>query len=161
MLFMCLAAGIYGYAFFMVVILQGMGYSAGRVFLLSAPPALASVPFSLIISYLADRTKMRAPYVAFMAIVCTVGYVLVAYPKQNGVRYVLCSISKIQLWPGIQFSNPFTPSLYRYFGCFLGIAGANGCLPAVLAWQANNIRGQSTRAYVQFLFHSRTMFIKI
>ncbi|EEP80516.1 predicted protein [Uncinocarpus reesii 1704] len=119
LLFMCVAASIYGYAFFGVVILQGMGYSPGRVFLLSAPPAVASVPFSLVISYLADRTKLRAPYVAFMAIICTIGYVLVAYPKQNGVRY---------------------------FGIFLGLAGANGGLPAVLAWQANNIRGQSTRA---------------
>ncbi|EFW21374.1 hypothetical protein D8B26_001582 [Coccidioides posadasii str. Silveira] len=119
LLFMCVAIGIYGYAFFGVVILQGMGHSPGRVFLLSAPPAIASVPFSLVISYLADRTKLRSPYVAFMAITCTIGYLLVAYPKQNGVRY---------------------------FGVFLGLAGANGALPAVLAWQANNIRGQSTRA---------------
>ncbi|KAI2163182.1 hypothetical protein LOY92_000971 [Ophidiomyces ophidiicola] len=116
---MCLAVGIYGYAYFMIIILQGMGYSIGRVFLLSAPPAVVSVPFTLIISYLADRTKMRAPYVIFNAVTCTIGYVLVAYPKQNSVRY---------------------------FGCFLGLAGANASLPAVLAWQANNIRGQSTRA---------------
>ncbi|KAI2433615.1 hypothetical protein LOZ19_005422, partial [Ophidiomyces ophidiicola] len=119
LLFMCLAVGIYGYAYFMIIILQGMGYSIGRVFLLSAPPAVVSVPFTLIISYLADRTKMRAPYVIFNAVTCTIGYVLVAYPKQNSVRY---------------------------FGCFLGLAGANASLPAVLAWQANNIRGQSTRA---------------
>ncbi|KAK2732399.1 hypothetical protein FQN57_002922 [Myotisia sp. PD_48] len=119
LMFMCLAIGIYGYAYFMIVILQGMGYKAGRVFLMSVPPTLACIPFILIVSFLADRTKLRAPYIIFMAIVSTVGYLLVAYPKQNGVRY---------------------------FGCFLGIAGANGCLPAVLAWQANNVRGQSTRA---------------
>lgn len=95
---MCLAIGIYGYAFFLVVILQGMGYSPGRVFLLSAPPAIASVPLSILVSWLADRTKLRAPYVAFMAIVCTIGYVLVAYAKQNGVRYkgsnflITCSV---------------------------------------------------------------------
>jgi len=34
----------------------------------------------------------------------------------------------------------------RYFGVFLGIAGANANLPAVLAWQANNIRGHDVRA---------------
>ena len=96
-----------------------MGYSAEKVFLLSAPPAVASVPISILVSWLADRTQMRAPYVGFMAVVCTIGYVLIAYTDTNGVRY---------------------------FGCFLGMAGANGSLPAVLAWQANNIRGQSTRA---------------
>lgn len=118
-MFMCLATGIYGYAYFMVVILRGMGYTPDRVFLLSAPPAVASVPVSILVSWVADRTQLRAPYVAFMAIVCTIGYVLIAYTHTNGVRY---------------------------FGCFLGMAGANGSLPAVLAWQANNIRGQSTRA---------------
>ncbi|PGH18792.1 hypothetical protein AJ79_00205 [Helicocarpus griseus UAMH5409] len=119
LLFMCTAVGIYGYAYFTVVILQGMGYSTGRVFLLSAPPAIVSVPVSLIVSYVADKTRLRAPFIAFMAIMCLVGYVLVTYAKQNGVKY---------------------------FGIFLGIAGANGALPAILAWQANNIRGQSTRA---------------
>ncbi|KAK2787888.1 hypothetical protein FQN51_003059 [Onygenales sp. PD_10] len=119
LMFMCLAVGIYGYAYFTVVILQGMGYSTGRVFLLSAPPSIVSVPISIIISYFADKYRLRAPVVGFMAVMCTIGYVLVAYTKQNGVKY---------------------------FGIFLGIAGANGALPAVLAWQANNIRGQSTRA---------------
>ncbi|EEH17271.2 hypothetical protein PABG_07358 [Paracoccidioides brasiliensis Pb03] len=119
LLFMCMAIGVYGYAYFSPVILQGLGYSTGKVFLLLAPPALVSVPVAIIVSYFADKTRMRAPFIAALAVMCTVGYILIAYTKQNGVKY---------------------------FGVFLGIAGANGSLPAILAWQANNIRGQSTRA---------------
>jgi hypothetical protein len=34
----------------------------------------------------------------------------------------------------------------RYFGIFLGIAGCQGNVPAVLAYQSNNIRLQSKRS---------------
>jgi hypothetical protein len=33
----------------------------------------------------------------------------------------------------------------RYFGIFIGMAAGNSNIPTVLAWQANNIRGQSLR----------------
>ena len=35
----------------------------------------------------------------------------------------------------------------RYIGAFLTVAGANANVPATIAWQANNIRGQWTRAF--------------
>lgn len=35
----------------------------------------------------------------------------------------------------------------RYFGVFLVAAGANANVPATLAYQANNIRGQWKRAF--------------
>lgn len=35
----------------------------------------------------------------------------------------------------------------RYFGVFLATAGANANVPATMAYQANNIRGQWKRAF--------------
>lgn len=35
----------------------------------------------------------------------------------------------------------------RYIGAFIGVAGANANIPAVMAYQANNIRGQWKRAF--------------
>merc|ERR1712224_1136538 len=35
----------------------------------------------------------------------------------------------------------------RYFGCFLICAASNGGIPTVMAYQANNIRGQWKRAF--------------
>jgi len=98
-----------------------MGYSVGVVFLLCAPPYVASIPYSLAIAWFADKTHLRAPWIAFQAITCIIGLMIVEYHQNNGVRY---------------------------FGIFLGVAGCMGNISTILAWQANNIRGQSVRAYV-------------
>jgi cyanate permease len=109
---------VYALAFFIPIILKGMGYSVGMSFLLSAPPAVAAVPWVLFVSYMADRTRMRAPWIMMQAVIGLVGLMIIAYAKNNGVRY---------------------------FGVFMGLAGANANIPTCLAWQANNIRGQSLR----------------
>jgi hypothetical protein len=95
-----------------------MGYSVGVVFLLCAPPYLASIPYAMAVAWVADKTRMRGPFIAFQTITCIIGLIIVAYHHNNGVRY---------------------------FGIFFGVAGCNGNISATLAWQANNIRGQSTR----------------
>lgn len=116
---MSAAVSIYAFAYFTSVILRGMGHSTQRVFLLSAPPALTAIPYSYIIAWYADKTQTRAPAIFFSSAVCLTGLLLTAYHPNNNVRYG---------------------------GIFLGLAGCNGNLPSILAWQANNIRGQSTRA---------------
>ncbi|EXJ91890.1 hypothetical protein A1O3_00440 [Capronia epimyces CBS 606.96] len=117
--FMCAGIGVYAFAYFTPLILQGLGFTTTKVYLLSAPPNIAAIFYAFGLSYLADHLKLRAPFVALHSIVTIVGLMLVEYCKNNSVRY---------------------------FGVFLGVAGANGNLPAILAWQANNIRGQDTRA---------------
>jgi hypothetical protein len=61
---------------------------------------------------------MRAPFIILQALIGIVGLMIVAYSKNNSARY---------------------------FGIFMGLAGANANIPTALAWQANNIRGQSLR----------------
>lgn len=109
---------VYAIAFFLPIILAGMGYSIKMVFLMSAPPAVAAVPWVLFVSWAADRFKMRSPFIMLQAAIGITGLMIVAYSTNNGVRY---------------------------FGIFMGLAGANGNIPAALAWQANNIRGQEVR----------------
>lgn len=116
---MSAAVCIYALSYFSSVILRGMGYSTQRVFLLSAPPALTAIPYSYIVAWYADKAKMRAPAIFFSGAITLTGLLLTAYHPNNNVRYG---------------------------GLFLGLAGSNGNIPTILAWQANNIRGQSTRA---------------
>ena len=113
-----MTAIVYALAFFIPIILRGMGYSTRMTFLLSAPPAVAAVPWVILVSWLADKTRMRAPWIMLQCVLGIVGLLIIAYAKQNGARY---------------------------FGVFLGLAGANSNIPTALAWQANNIRGQSLR----------------
>lgn len=97
-----------------------MGYSTGTTFLMSAPPAVAAVPWVLFVSWIADKTHTRSPWIILQAIIGTTGLIIIGYAEGNGPRY---------------------------FGVFMGVAGANANIPTALAWQANNIRGQSLRMY--------------
>lgn len=73
----------------------------------------------MFISWLADKTKMRGPFVVFQALIGIIG---------------LCMTG---------FVHHPTP---RYVGTFLGEAGVNGLVVTTLAWQANNIVGDAKRA---------------
>lgn len=118
MKFFAITTIVYAIAFFTPIILQSMFNSVGKVFLLSAPPAVAAVPWIMLCSWAADKYKIRAPVIILQAVISIVGLMVVAYSKNNGARY---------------------------FGIFLGLSAANANVPTCLAWQANNIRGQSLR----------------
>ena len=126
MSFFAVTTIVYALAFFIPIILQGMGYSTKMTFLLSAPPAVAAVPWVILVSWLADKTRMRAPWIMLQALIGIVGLMIVSYAPSNGAKY---------------------------FGIFMGLAGANSNIPTCLAWQANNIRGQSLRMYVALRFN--------
>jgi MFS family permease len=99
--------------------MQGMGYTAGVANLLSAPPVVSAVISAFTFAWLGDKYHLRAPVIAAQCVICIVGLMITAYHSRNGVRY---------------------------FGIFLGIAGCQGNIPAVLAYQSNNIRLQSKRS---------------
>jgi predicted MFS family arabinose efflux permease len=120
LMYMAGAVGVYAFLFFLPIILRkGLGYSLELSFILSAPPALFSVIEAMFIAWLADKTQMRGPYVVFQGLIGIIG---------------LCMTG---------FLNSPTP---RYIGTFLGVAGVNGLVTTVLAWQANNIRGDAKRS---------------
>lgn len=70
-------------------------------------------------AWIGDKYQLRAPIIAIQSIICLVGLMLVAYVENNSVRY---------------------------FGVFLGTMGSQGNIPAILTYQANNIRMQSKRS---------------
>ena len=70
-------------------------------------------------AWIGDKYQTRAPIIAIQSIICLIGLMLVAYVPNNSVRY---------------------------FGVFLGIMGGQGNVPAILTYQANNIRMQSKRS---------------
>ncbi|KAH7125140.1 major facilitator superfamily domain-containing protein [Dendryphion nanum] len=118
-LFMGTTMPVYAFSYFLPVILVGMGYTGGQANALSAPPALAAAIIAFGFAWIGDKKHVRAPIIAVQCLIVIVGLMLVAYATNNGVRY---------------------------FGTFLGVAGAQGNVPAILAYQSNNIRGQSKRA---------------
>ncbi|KAH7346080.1 major facilitator superfamily domain-containing protein [Pyrenochaeta sp. MPI-SDFR-AT-0127] len=118
-LFMSTTMPAYAFAYFLPVILVGMGYSAGQANALSAPPALAAMVTAFAFAWVGDKYRVRAPIIAAQSVLAIIGLMIVAYSKNNGARY---------------------------FGTFLGVCGCQGNVPAILAYQSNNIRGQSKRS---------------
>lgn len=109
----------YAFSYFLPVILAGGGYDTKLSLCLSAPPYVFAAMYTFAVAYGADKTHMRAPFIALSATVCLVGLVIMAWGGKLGVRY---------------------------FGSFLSIAGCQANVPAVLAYQANNVRSYSKRA---------------
>lgn len=118
-LFMSSTVPAYAFSYFLPIILKGMGYSTAMAQILTAPPFVFAVIFGMSMAFVADKMRMRGPVIAAQAIVCLIGLAITAYAKQNPVRY---------------------------FGTFLGVAGAQGNVPAVLSYQSNNIRMNSKRS---------------
>jgi cyanate permease len=120
LMYMAGAVGVYAFLFFLPIILRGgLGYSLKMSFILSTPPALFSVVEAMAISWLADRVRLRGPFVVFQGVIGVVGLCMTGF-----------------------LTHP-TP---RYLGTFLGVAGANGLVVTTLAWQANSIVGDGRRA---------------
>lgn len=116
----------YGYLFFLPIILRrGLGYSQQMSFLLTAPPSAVAVIYAFALSWVADRYRVRGPFVLLH---CTLGIV------------GLCMIG---------FLDSPTP---RYVGTFLGAASSNSLIVSGLAWGQNNVRGDARRSVVTAIF---------
>ncbi|OQU98465.1 hypothetical protein CLAIMM_04250 [Cladophialophora immunda] len=121
-LIQCFATTVaYAISFFLPLILQAqMGYSYGVSQLLSTPPPFCAGFVMLAEGWLSDKYRYRSPVVAFNSTMCIVGLSLLGWTHSPGVQY---------------------------FGVFLLNSGSQANIPAVLAWQANNIRGQWKRVF--------------
>lgn len=110
----------YAIAYFLPVILRvGMGFSIAKAQCLVAPPYVAAAIVMYGFAALGDKYHIRGPIIVFNACLGLIGLPLLGYSTNNAVRY---------------------------FGVFLATIACNANIPAVLTYQANNIRGQWKRA---------------
>jgi MFS family permease len=110
----------YAIAYFLPVILnRGMKFSVAASQCLVAPPYVAAAIAMYGMAVVGDKYRTRGSIVALNAVLALIGLPLLGYTKNNGVRY---------------------------FGVFLATISANANIPAILTYQANNIRGQWKRA---------------
>jgi MFS family permease len=120
-LFMLATTNSYAIAYFLPIILRsGMGFDIARAQCLNAPPYVAAAIVMYAQAVYADKWHLRGPVVIINAILGLIGLPLLGFATNNGVRY---------------------------FGAFLATICGNANVPAVLTYQANNIRGQWKRAF--------------
>jgi hypothetical protein len=127
-MFLTCSAPIYAFAYFIQIILSTIVDSTAVVFLLCAPPYLFSIIWTVGCAWLADRSRIRMPWMVLNAGITLTGLLITAYSTNSGARY---------------------------FGVFLGVSGCNANLPTIIAFQSNNVRSNSRRSVangVQFVF---------
>jgi len=87
-----------------------MGYSYALAQILSSPPYIAAMIFSLTMAWLSDKIRIRWPIMCTQCLVAVVGLLIVLYAKLPGVRY---------------------------FGLFLAVCGCQANAPASLSYGQN------------------------
>ncbi|KAF4589162.1 Major facilitator superfamily domain, general substrate transporter [Ophiocordyceps camponoti-floridani] len=102
-----------------LILVVSMGFSVGAAQCLVAPPYAFAGIFMFGSGWLSDRYRLRAPAIVINMVLCLIGIPMMG-------------------WLGTAAG--------RYAGVFLLTAGANANVPATLALQANNVRGQWKRA---------------
>jgi len=118
----------YALAFFLPVILnKNMGFDTGTAQCLVAPPYVLAGIVMYGTSWLGDKYRLRGPVVAFNMLLVIIGLPIMGFHTNANIRY---------------------------FGVFLVTAGANSNVPAMMSYQANNIRGQWKRAFCSATFVS-------
>ncbi|KXN87485.1 hypothetical protein AN958_08790, partial [Leucoagaricus sp. SymC.cos] len=110
-MFFCVTMPAYSQAYFISIILKGMGWSPTKALL------LVRLIF-MVTSWLSDRYKHRNGFIIFNTMICICGLCLMAFAKQNEVRY---------------------------FGTFLTNIGNGGAAPGILAYSSNNVVSHSKR----------------
>lgn len=103
-----------------LILLGNMGFSVKKAQCLVAPPYVFAGFVMFATGYAGDRFRIRGPIIIFNNVLALIGLPIMGWA-----------------------SNPYV----RYFGVFLVTAGANSNIPAAMAFQANNVRGQWKRAF--------------
>ncbi|KAK7451530.1 major facilitator superfamily transporter [Colletotrichum acutatum] len=112
---------IFSLSFFLPIILKdNMGFDTGKAQILTAPPYVFAAIITYTTGWLGDRYMLRGPIIVGDMVLSIVGTCLMGFHSDVAVRYL---------------------------GVFLITAGSVSAVPATMAYQANNIRGQWKRAF--------------
>ncbi|KAG0650795.1 putative transporter [Hyphodiscus hymeniophilus] len=112
---------LYAFSLFLPTIISELGYKTTKAQLLSVPPYAAAAILTIIIGFIADRTKRRG--------LCNIG---VSFLGVAGFAMLLGSQK-----PGI-----------KYAGTFLGALGIYPCIANTITWVSNNTEGVYKRGVV-------------
>ena len=105
--------------FFLPTIIQELGYTAAQAQLLTIPPYVAAFILTMIVAVLAERTKLRAPFIIASTSLAIVGFIILITDSRPSAAYA---------------------------GTVIAVAGIFPSAVTVVSWPANNVSGQTKRA---------------
>jgi sugar phosphate permease len=125
-------------SYFLPIILQGgMGFSANKAILLSAPPYYYAVIPAILSSLIGDKFQLRGSIITFNCLCLIIGFGMLGFSNQVTVRYVgtyLATGAYVANWAGMaayqannivgQWKRVFTAAAITAFNGAGGIAGS-------------------------------------
>lgn len=127
-LLMLPTATTYSLSFFAPSILASFDFNVALSQILTTPPYLFGAIVSILTGMVADRVRLRSPFIIGYSILHMIGLALIGWGGSQGARYT---------------------------GMFLAIAGSNCAIPSAMAFLANNVVGTTKR---QFAVPIQTIF---
>lgn len=114
---------LYAFSIFLPSIIRDLGWSTTVVQtqLYSVPPYIAAAFLTILVGWLADRTRTRGIYNIICSLIAAVGFIMLIATKSPGIRYA---------------------------GTFLGALGIYPCISNTITWMANNTEGVYRRGIV-------------
>lgn len=113
--------------FLPIILREGMHHTVAQSQYLSAPPYLLAGVWCVATAWLGDAYRVRSPILLVNAALQLVGIGVTGWTARPATRYA---------------------------GIFLICCGAKANVPAMMSWQANNVRGQWKRAFCSGLLVS-------
>ena len=110
---------IYTLSLFLPTIIRDLGYTSAQAQLLSTPPYAVAFVLTMGFAMLAEKTKLRAPFIIAGSSLAIVGYIILITSHRAGVSYA---------------------------GTIIAATGLYSATAIVLSWPANNVSGQTKRA---------------
>ncbi|KAI9642310.1 hypothetical protein NHQ30_009112 [Ciborinia camelliae] len=112
---------LYAFSLFLPTIINQLGYTTTRAQLLSVPPYVAAATLTVIIGFVADRTRQRGLCNIFVSFLGIAGFAMLLGSEDPGIKYA---------------------------GTFLGALGIYPCIANTISWISNNIEGSYKRGIV-------------
>ncbi|RDW64706.1 MFS general substrate transporter-54 [Coleophoma cylindrospora] len=112
---------LYAFSLFLPTIISQLGFTTTRAQLLSVPPYAAAAILTILIGWIADRTRQRGLCNIGVSFLGIAGFAMLLGSQKAGVKYA---------------------------GTFLGALGIYPCIANTISWTSNNVEGVYKRGVV-------------
>ncbi|KAG9248320.1 MFS nicotinic acid transporter-like protein [Calycina marina] len=112
---------LYAFSLFLPSIISAMGYQSTKAQLLTVPPYALAATFTIVVGYIADRTKRRGLCNISVSVLGIVGFAMLLGSQDPHIKYA---------------------------GTFLGALGIYPCISNTITWMANNAEGVYKRGVI-------------
>ena len=140
---------LYAFSLFLPTIISGLGtYTPVQSQLLTIPPYAAAAIATVVVGYIADRTRQRGLCNIFVSFFAIAGFAMLLGGSSSGVQYAGTFLAAI----GIYVSRNQLLSTTHTRQPRLTIGKSQPCIPNTISWGSNNIEGVYKRGVAMGIF---------